>query len=63
MPSKKSRDGYFEYIEITCKSQRRHSYLGYPSPDDYEKKYSLINCPLDQEDHLVANESIVLLSI
>ena len=30
----------FEYIEITYKLQRRHSYLGYLSPDDYEKKFT-----------------------
>ena len=28
----------FEYIEVFYNRQRRHSYLGYLSPDVYEKK-------------------------
>ena len=28
----------FEYIEIFYNRQRRHSYLGYLSPEDFEKK-------------------------
>jgi putative transposase len=28
----------FEYIEVFYNRQRRHSYLGYLSPDEYEKK-------------------------
>jgi transposase InsO family protein len=28
----------FEYIEVFHNRQRRHSYLGYLSPDEYEKK-------------------------
>ena len=27
----------FEYIEVFYNRQRRHSYLGYLSPDEYEK--------------------------
>jgi hypothetical protein len=33
--TEKSKMAIVEYIEITCKSQRRHYYLGYHSPDDY----------------------------
>jgi putative transposase len=29
---------FFEYIEGFYNRQRRHSYLGYLSPDQYEKK-------------------------
>ncbi len=28
----------FEYIEVFYNRQRRHSYLGFLSPDEYEKK-------------------------
>jgi hypothetical protein len=36
-----------EYIEVFYNRQRRHSYRGYLSPVDFEKKEcGLINCPL-----------------
>ena len=28
----------FDYIEVFYSRQRRHSYLGYLSPEDFEKK-------------------------
>ena len=30
----------FEYIEVFYNRQRRHSYLGYLSPADFEKKFA-----------------------
>jgi putative transposase len=33
-----ARTAIFEYIEGFHNRQRRHSYLGYLSPDEYEKK-------------------------
>ena len=33
-----ARQGLFEYIEVFYNRQRRHSYLGYVSPEEYEKK-------------------------
>ena len=30
----------FDYIEVFYNRQRRHSYLGYLSPDEYEKKFA-----------------------
>jgi transposase InsO family protein len=35
---KEARTAIFEYIEGFYNRQRRHSYLGYLSPDEYEKK-------------------------
>ena len=32
------RMAIFEYIEVFYNRQRRHSYLGYLSPIDFEKK-------------------------
>lgn len=31
----------FEYIEMFYNSKRRHSYLGYISPNEFEKRYNL----------------------
>jgi transposase InsO family protein len=33
-----AKTAIFEYIEVFYNRQRRHSYLGYLSPDEYEKK-------------------------
>ena len=33
-----TKTAIFEYIEVFYNRQRRHSYLGYLSPDEYEKK-------------------------
>jgi transposase InsO family protein len=33
-----AKTAIFEYIEVFYNRQRRHSYLGYLSPDKYEKK-------------------------
>jgi len=33
-----AKTAIFEYIEGFYNRQRRHSYLGYLSPDDFEKK-------------------------
>ena len=33
-----AKKAIFEYIEGFYNRQRRHSYLGYLSPDEYEKK-------------------------
>lgn len=35
-----ARQSLFEYIEVFYNRQRRHSYLGYMSPVDYERKYA-----------------------
>ena len=37
-----ARQGLFEYTEVFYNRQRRHSYLGYVSPEEYEKK--TLNC-------------------
>jgi putative transposase len=34
----KAKTAIFEYIEVFYNRQRRHSYLGYLSPDEYEKR-------------------------
>ena len=34
----KVRMAIFEYIEVFYNRKRRHSYIGYLSPDQYEKK-------------------------
>ncbi|WP_457747386.1 IS3 family transposase [Sulfurimonas sp.] len=31
----------FEYIEMFYNSKRRHSYLDYISPNEFEKRYNL----------------------
>ena len=36
-----ARTGIFEYIEIYCNRIRRHSSLGYQSPEQFEQKYKL----------------------
>jgi putative transposase len=36
--TEKDQTAIFEYIEVFYNRQRRHSYLGYLSPDEYEKK-------------------------
>ncbi|HIJ51374.1 MAG TPA: IS3 family transposase, partial [Nitrospinae bacterium] len=33
-----AKTAIFEYIEVFYNRQRRHSYLGYLSPEDFEKK-------------------------
>ena len=33
-----ARTAIFEYINVFCSRQRRHSYLGYLSPRDFKKK-------------------------
>jgi putative transposase len=33
-----AKTAIFEYIEVFYNQQRRHSYLGYLSPVDFEKK-------------------------
>ena len=33
-----AKQSLFEYIEVFYNRQRRHSYLGYPSPVEYEKQ-------------------------
>lgn len=35
-----ARDKIFEYIEMFYNSKRRHSYLGFISPNEFEKKYN-----------------------
>ena len=35
-----ARDKIFEYIEMFYNSKRRHSYLGYISPNEFEKRYN-----------------------
>ena len=32
-----AKQSLFEYIEVFYNRQRRHSYLGYVSPDEYER--------------------------
>jgi transposase InsO family protein len=34
------RQNIFEYIEVFCNRRRRHSYLGYVSPSEYEWAYA-----------------------
>jgi len=36
--SQEAKAAIFEYIEGLCNRQRSHFYLGYLSPDEYEKK-------------------------
>jgi putative transposase len=36
--SKEAKTAIFCHINIFCNRQRRHSYLGYLSPVDFEKK-------------------------
>ena len=31
----------FEYIEMFYNAKRRHSYLGYISPNEFEKRYNI----------------------
>jgi len=35
-----AKDKIFEYIEMFYNSKRRHSYLGYISPNEFEKRYN-----------------------
>ena len=35
-----ARDKIFEYIEMFYNSKRRHSYLGFISPNEFEKRYN-----------------------
>ena len=35
-----ARDKIFEYIEMFYNAKRRHSYLGYISPNEFEKRYN-----------------------
>ncbi len=35
-----AKDKIFEYIEMFYNSKRRHSYLGFISPNEFEKKYN-----------------------
>lgn len=35
-----ARQSLFEYIEVFYNQQRRHSYLGYVSPEEYERRYA-----------------------
>ena len=35
-----ARAAIFEYIEVFYNRERRHSYLGYLSPADFEKKFA-----------------------
>jgi len=35
-----AKQSLFEYIEVFYNRQRRHSYLGYVSPEEYERKYA-----------------------
>ncbi|RXI35442.1 IS3 family transposase [Malaciobacter mytili] len=37
---KEAKDKIFEYIEMFYNSKRRHSYLGFISPNEFEKKYN-----------------------
>lgn len=36
-----AKQSLFEYIEVFYNRQRRHSYLGYISPDEYERANAL----------------------
>ena len=36
-----AKQSLFEYIEVFCNRQRRHSYLGYVSPAEYERASAL----------------------
>ena len=36
-----AKQSLFEYIEVFYNRQRRHSYLGYVSPDEYERANAL----------------------
>jgi putative transposase len=38
-----ARDDIIEYIEMFYNSKRKHSYLGYLSPNDYEKSAGVLN--------------------
>jgi len=38
-----ARDKIFEYIEMFYNSKRRHSYLGFISPNEFEKRYNDVN--------------------
>jgi transposase InsO family protein len=43
-----ARTDIFEYVEVWCNQQRRHSTLGYLSPHAFEMAYALdkVVCPL-----------------
>jgi len=34
-----AKQSLFEYIEVFYNRQRRHSYLGYVSPEEYERRH------------------------
>ncbi len=40
MPKEEAKKSLFEYIEVFYKRRRRHSYLGYISPMEYEAEYA-----------------------
>jgi len=43
------RQSQFEWIEVFYIRQRRHSYLDYMSPDEYERyNQPLLGCPKNQ---------------
>jgi transposase InsO family protein len=40
--SAEARSALFEYIEVFCNRQRRHSALGYLSPAAYERRWATL---------------------